>query len=109
MVSQLSVGKLVGLLKRETVISEEGISFIVKNEIDGQALLLLETGEHLEELGVSDRVRLRAFISKCWTPAAKTDVPNPLSEQSVSNLEQICCSKGQKEEITPSNLVQLIW
>ena len=88
MVSQLGVDELVDLLKRETVISEEGISFIVKNEIDGQALLLLETVEHLEELGVGDRVRLRAFISKCWTPAAQTDVPNPLSEQLVSNLEK---------------------
>ena len=87
MVSQLSVDELVDLLKRETVISEEGISFIVKNEIDGQALLLPETVEHLEELGVGDRAKLRAFISKCWTPAAKNDV-NPLSEQPVSNLEK---------------------
>ena len=88
MVSQLSVDELVGLLRRETAISEEGISFIVKNEIDGQALLLLETVEHLEELGVGDRAKLLDFISKCWTPAAQTDVPNLLSEQSVSNLEK---------------------
>ena len=90
---QLSAAEVANLLKREKIISEKGISLIVKNEIDGEELLLLETDVHLKEIGlkaVGDRLKLRAFISKhrtkSVTPAAQTDAPYPFShsEQLVS-------------------------
>ena len=92
--SQLSVAEVADLLKREKILNEKGIRLIVENEIDGQALLVCETDEHLKEIGlrgIGDRLKLRAFISKhrtkSVTPAAQTDALDPHSEQSVSNLE----------------------
>ena len=107
---QLSAAEVADLLKREKIISEKGISLVMmKNEIDGEALLLLETDVHLKEIGlkaVGDRMKLRAFISKhrtkSVTPAVQTDALYPFShsEQLVSitlNLLQIiimpCCLK----------------
>ena len=96
--SQLSVDEVVTLLRSEKIISEKGITLIVENEINGKALLLLDTEDRLKEIGLKalgDRVNLRDFITKHRTksvtpgpvPAALTDPDHPLSEQSVSNLE----------------------
>ena len=95
--SQVSAAEVADILKREKIISEKGISLIVENEIDGEALLLLESVEDFKEIGIEkigDRVKFRNFISKhrtkSVTPAVKTDdFRDPHSVQSVSNLKPI--------------------
>ena len=71
---------MAALLKRENIISDEGTCLIEKNNIDGQALLLLET-EDFKEIGIvalGDRVKLKKFISThrpaTASPAAQTDL-----------------------------------
>ena len=94
--SQVSAAEVADILKREKIISEKGISLILENEIDGEALLApVKRDEALQRnwntRTVGDKVKFRDFISKhrtkSVTPAAQTDALDPHSEQSVSNLE----------------------
>ena len=91
--SQLSAVEVADLLIREKILSEKGISFIVENEIDGGALLLLETDEDFKEIGlrrIGDRLKLRAFISKHRTKSVVT--PAEQSDALDSHLEQLSVS-----------------
>ena len=88
MVSQLSPTEVAALLQKENIISDEGIRLIVKNKIDGQALLLLET-EHFKEIGIEalgDRIKLGNFISKHRTTGTAAAQACVSDLRSVSNF-----------------------
>ena len=84
-VSRLSPAEVAELLRREKIISEKGIGVIVDNEVDGEALLLLEDDEDFAEIGIklSDTLQLRKFIAK-HIKTAEQPVTTEATEQSVS-------------------------
>ena len=91
-VSQLTSAEVADLLKREKIISEKGIGLIIENEVDGEALLLLETDKDFEDIGikVGDRVKLRRFIAKYKT-AEQLPVATSSNDQSVRDSCYFVC------------------
>ena len=102
MVSQLSAIEVADLLRKENSISERGISLIVENEIDGQALalLLLEKDEDLKAIGlaIGDRQRLGEFILKHRT---KSVTPDTVMQQHEVNYNYYCARGALRA--TPTN------
>ena len=82
-VSRLSPTEVAELLKREKFISENEVGVIVENDIDGEALLLLDM-EDSAAIGIKlgDRLKLQKFIAKHKT--AEQPVTTEATEQPVS-------------------------
>ena len=77
MVSQLSVDEVADLLKNEG-FKENVVKLFVENEIDGEALLLLEKEEHLNRIGLvklGDIVKFVKFISRLRESSTTEDAP----------------------------------
>ena len=77
MVSQLSVDEVADLLKNEG-FKENVVKLFVENEVDGEALLLLEKREHLNRIGLvklGDIVKFEMFISRLRESSTTEDAP----------------------------------
>ena len=77
MVSQLSVDEVEDLLKNEG-FKENVVKLFVENEIDGEALLLLEKKEDLNQIGLvklGNILKFQKFISRLRESSTTEDAP----------------------------------
>ena len=89
-----TTSQVAELLKKEG-FRDDVVQLFVVNEIDGEALMMLETDEHMKEVGLTkhgDQLKIKKFIKKCKEGAnAKEIPPDDHERESVRKCIQFTC------------------
>ena len=78
----LTTSQVAELLKKEG-FRDDLVQLFVENEVDGEALMMLETDDCMKDLGVTevgDRRQLKRFIKKCMYKGANTNERPPVDD-----------------------------